>query len=84
MVEKQFPRWAALAVPLGVVAFVVGGVSTLGEVLLHSPRILTPAIALSFAMLVTFGAAYLSWREGKRTESPSPPSSQPSPKRAEG
>jgi hypothetical protein len=81
MAEKQLPRWAALAVPLGVVAFVVGGVSTLGEVLLHSPRLLTPAIALSFAMLVTFGAAYLSWREGKRTESPSP--SQPSPTRAE-
>jgi threonine/homoserine/homoserine lactone efflux protein len=81
MEEKQFPRWAALAVPLGVVAFVVGGVSTLGEVLLHSPRVLTPVVALSFALLVTFGAAYLSWREGKRMESPSP--SQSSPTRTE-
>lgn len=66
MTEKSMSHWAALAVPLGVVAFVVGGVSTLGEVLLHSPRVLTPAVALTFAMLVTFGAAYLSWREGKR------------------
>ncbi|HEY8745708.1 MAG TPA: hypothetical protein VIU62_21690 [Chloroflexota bacterium] len=81
MEEKQFPRWAALAVPLGVVAFVVGGVSALGELLLHSPRLLTPAIALFYALLVTFGAAYLSWREGKRTKAPSP--AQPSPTRTE-
>jgi threonine/homoserine/homoserine lactone efflux protein len=81
MSEKSMSHWAALAVPLGVVAFVVGGVSTLGEVLLHSPRVLTPVVALSFALLVTFGAAYLSWREGKRMESPSP--SQSSPTRTE-
>ncbi|HEV7215061.1 MAG TPA: hypothetical protein VGP33_08030 [Chloroflexota bacterium] len=66
MEEKRLPRWAALAVPLGVVAFVVGGVSALGELLLHSARDLTPFIALAYAALVTGGAAYLSWREGKR------------------
>ena len=81
MGEKRLPHWAALAVPLGVVAFVVGGVSALGELLLHSPRVLTPAIALFYALLLTFGAAYLSWREGKRNEMPSP--AQPSPTRSE-
>lgn len=59
------PRIAALLVPLAAVAFVLGGFSTLGELLLHSPHFWTPAIALSFALLVTFGAAFLSWREGK-------------------
>ena len=68
MEEKRLPHWAALAVPLGVVAFVVVGVSALGELLLHSPRELTPFIALAYASLVTGGAAYLSWREGKRPQ----------------
>ena len=33
----------------------------LGELLLHSPHFFTPAIALAFAMAVTFGAAVASW-----------------------
>jgi hypothetical protein len=77
MEEKRLPRWAALVVPLGVVAFVVGGVSALGELLLHSPRELTPFIALTYAALVTGGAAYLSWREGKRAPGQAP--AQPEP-----
>ncbi|MGI8912931.1 MAG: hypothetical protein ACR2JY_03915 [Chloroflexota bacterium] len=72
MPEKRLPYWAALAAPLGVVAFVVCGVSALGEILLHSPRVLTPFIALFYAALVTAGATFLSWREGKRAEGRSP------------
>ena len=66
MEEQRMPRLAALFIPIGVVAFVVGGFSTIGEVLLHSPRFYTPVIALAFALVVTFGAAYLSWRESRR------------------
>jgi hypothetical protein len=65
MTEKRMPRVAAILVPLCAIAFVVGGFSTLGELLLHSPHFWTPAIGLAFAGLVTFGATYLSWREGK-------------------
>ena len=65
MPEKPLPRLAALILPIVAITFVIGGFSTLGEVLLHSPRFYTPVIALSFALAATFGAAYLSWRLGK-------------------
>lgn len=65
MTEKRMPRVAAILIPVAVIVFVVGGFSSLGELLLHSPRFFTPAIALAFALLVTFGAAFLAWREGK-------------------
>ena len=66
MQERPMPRGAAVIIPVCVIIFVVGGFSTLGEILLHSPHFYTPAIALAFALAVTFGAAYLSWRESKR------------------
>ena len=65
MIEKRMPHVAAILIPVAVIVFVIGGFSSLGELLLNSPRFFTPAIALAFALLVTFGAAFLSWREGK-------------------
>jgi hypothetical protein len=65
MPEKPMPRIAALLMPLAAIVFVIGGFSTLGEVLLHSPHFYTPVIALAFALGVTFGAAALSWWLGR-------------------
>lgn len=65
MEEKPMPRLAPLLMPLAAIIFVIGGFSTLGEVLLHSPHFFTPVVALAFALAVTFGAAVISWWLGR-------------------
>ena len=71
MSEKPMPRIAALILPVVAITFVIGGFSALGELLLHIPRFYTPAVALAYALAVTFGAAFISWRLGKGEQRPS-------------
>jgi len=53
---------SAVGIPIGVVAFVALFVSGLGELLLHVPEILSPAVALAVAATILGGASYLSLR----------------------
>ncbi len=65
----------AVAIPVGVAAFVVLFVSGLGEVLLHVPELLSPAVALAVAAGILVGATILSLRRDPATR-PAPASSQ--------
>ncbi len=53
---------SSVGIPIGVVAFVVLFVSGLGELLLHVPEVLSPAVALAVAAAILGGASYLSLR----------------------
>ena len=53
---------SAVGIPIGVIAFVVLFVSGLGELLLHVPEVLSPAVALAVAAAILGGASYLSLR----------------------
>ncbi|HZS88586.1 MAG TPA: hypothetical protein VFE42_14020 [Chloroflexota bacterium] len=54
------PSW--VGIPVGVCLFVFLYVSGLGEILLHLNEVQSPAFAITFAMLILFGAWYLDWR----------------------
>lgn len=52
----------AVAIPVGVAVFVALCISGLGELLLHVPELLSPAVALAVAAGILVGATVLSLR----------------------
>jgi hypothetical protein len=58
---------SAVAIPLGVALFVFLYVSGLGEILLHVNEVLSPALAISVAVLILGGATYLDWHSPNPT-----------------